>query len=520
MKHITNYKVLITLTLFLVFLSLFSVLYIDYNKLPSDDWSKEFKLTEYEQHEDFSTKYVPNFSMMRVEDQFYLAYFSNDKLMMKLFSKTFEVDHEVVIMDSIDNIRIYKEIEISHENNEFLIYLYKSDSIEKIVLDEKLTTINHEVLHDNVDEPIIKNTSMLYEKNEKLFMNNQEVTDAEGLMSYDFIFDQGIYYVAFMKYDLDSLKRYLYISEVDQSNTSTKLISEYIFNGGISLYHLKVNRFNDRTGILFVTGDFKNGQYKNYEVVLDNQSNIISQKLYASSGSEPIFVNQSSLDYIQKMSTGVGRQDLSTKNKAFTNLVKFSKEGMEPLTKTTSFSPKVKFFNEDSYEYLLFTQYNDDNIYVASDNPVIIDKSQGFSLRSFAQLLILTLTNYSPVFIFFLMNFGRFVAVVLLVLFPLYIVKMYWVDDHRRVVLSVALVAMMALKLHHIIFQMNLLNMPGIMSGTVSHVVISTIMSISAYIAMRDIKIKHHISVINEFLIFALLDMIYFTLFFTPYTIL
>lgn len=520
MKQITNYKILISVTLLLIFFSLFSVLYIDYNQLPSEHWSKELKLTDYEQHEDFSTKHVPNFSMTSVEDQFYLTYFSNDKLYLKVFSKTFELIGERVIMDSIANIRVYKEIEISYKTNEFLIYLHKNDSIEKIILDRKLSTINHEVVHNDIDQPIIKNTSMLYEKNETLYMNDQEITDIQGLMAYDFIYDQGIYYITFMKYDLDKSKRYLYISEVKESGVSTNLVSEYNFIGGLRLFHLKVNRLTDRTGILFVTGDSKNGQYKNHEVILNNESNIISEKLYASSGSEPIFIDQSSLDYIQRTSTGIGRQDLSTKNKRFTNLAKFSDGGVYPLTKTTSFSPKTKFFKDNNFEYLLFTQYNDDNIYVSSNNPAVINKSQNLSLRSFGYLLLLTLSNYAPAFIFFFINFGKFVAVILLVLFPLYIIKMYWFDDHRKIVLSTAIVIMMALKLHYIIFQMDLPNMPSIFNSSISHVFISFLLSLSAYIATRDIKIKHHISVIYEFLIFSLLDMIFFTLFFTTYAML
>jgi hypothetical protein len=518
MKEIRNYMVLITMTLLLIFFSLFSVLFIDYNQLPSDHWSKELKLTDYEQHEDFSTKHVPNFSMTSVKDKFYLTYFSNDKLYLKVFSKTFEVIDEKVIMDSIDNIRVYKGIEISHKANKFLIYLNKNDSIEKIVLDDQLRPSDHEVLYNQIDEPIIKSNSILYTKNESLYMNDEEITDAQGLNAYDFIYDQGIYYIAFMKYDLDQLKRYLYISEVKKSRVSTHLVSEYNFIGGIRLYHLKVNRFMEHTGILFVTGDFKSGQYKNHEVILNNKSKIISEKSYAASGSEPILVNQSSLDCIQSTPTTIGRQDLSTKGKQFTNLVKFSDGEKYPLTKTTSFSPKTKFFQDNRYEYLLFTQYDDNNIYLSSNNPEVIDQSQKLSLKSFGYLALLTLTNFAPMVLFFFINFGRFVTVVLLILFPLYIIKMYWVDDYRKIVLSTAVVVMMALKLHYIIFQMNLPNMPAIMNSTISHVCICFLLSFSAYIATRDIRIKYHLSVIYEFLIFALLDMIYFTLFFTTLT--
>lgn len=519
MKKLFNYKIIIPLTLLLIFASLFSILFIDKYKLPSENWSREIKIESYESNPKFKTRYIPNMDLLQHNNHFYLIYFSKESLYLNTYDAQFNLTSEKKILSKIDDIRKYQNLSLVTENNSLSLYYSLQDTVERLNFSFGGKNLKKDVLYQNVDKVKIINNSVAYIKDNHLYINNTKVTSAESLIKFDFQQYNNTYYVTHMSFNLDNFTKDLYLSMVTENETQSLMIKDFMFTSGANLSHIKINKTPTHINILFVTGDSKNGMYTNYELQLDENNKLLKEESYASSGSEPIFINQTDPTYIQKTSTYIGRCDVSTKNQYFVNTVKFKNNQQFPLTKTTSFAPKLKYLSTDTYDYLLFTQYNNNNIYISSNNPVLVAKSKKLDWDTFANLLVITLTTYSPTLLFFLINFAKFVITILVVLFPLFVIKMYWVEDNWKKVLAVSIGIFILLKSYHVVTQLELSNLPLLFTNTISQLAISLVFSGIAFYCMHDISKGKNLSVINKFLIFSLIDITFFTLFFTPYSV-
>lgn len=520
MKIIKSYKFILFLTFLFIFSSLFSVLYIDQRELPSENWSKEIKLETYAINNRYDNFETDDNALLKLGNQFYLVYFSENSYYLNVYDENFNfiekftIDQDYTIVDHLNTVVIGDEIHMHFTTNEQLISL---------VINSEGKILSEEVIDDGVIEVKYDHNNIAYLKDDGIYLNGEMIYSTNNIENFIFRKNNGYLTFAYVQFNLSTYTYDLNILEYDNDIINQKNIDSLALDNVTNVYDIDLSISDNINHLMLITENIKMNVFANISFDLDDEYAIINKNTNYSSGYNFEFVDNTS-NYIQNTSTTIGRIDISTKNSKFPNLALFKENGdIKPLTKTKLFPNKVDFYTFDEENYIIFTQTDNNNeisLYLASTDQKIIEKSQNLSLNQIRNLFFNTLTTFLPLFLFGQIYSLLFLIPIFVVILPFSLIKITWAEQNQGKLLIASIILFLLAKSKYVIFDMSIEGLPIIFSHPMMRLLIALILSSVSIYSMMDISKNTNNHFLRNFIIFFIIDMITFTLFFTPYFLL
>lgn len=520
MKFIKSYKFILFLTFLFIFSSLFSVLYIDQRELPSENWSKEIKLETYSINNRYDNFETDDNALLKLSNHFYLVYFSENSYYLNTYDENFNliekltIDQNYDLVDHLNTVVIGDEIHMHFTTNEKLISL---------VINSEGEILSEKVIDDGVIEVKYDHNNIAYSKDDGLYLNGKMIYSANNIEDFIFRKNNGFLTFAYIQYNLSTYTYDLNILEYDNEITNQKNIDSLALDNVTNIYDMDLSISDNINHLVIITENIKMNVFTNIFFELDNEYDITDKNSSYSSGYNFEFIENTS-DYIQNTSTSIGRIDISTKNNKYPNLALFKENGeVKPLTKTQMFPNKVDFYTFDEEDYIIFTQTDNNNeisLYLASTDQKIIEKSQNINFNQIKHLFFNTITTFLPLFLFGQIYSLMFLVPIFVVILPFSLIKITWAEQNQGKLLMASIILFLLAKSKYVIFDMNIQGLPIIFSHPMMRLLIALILSSVSIYSMMDISKNTNNHFLRNFIIFFIIDMITFTLFFTPYFLL
>lgn len=520
MKFIKSYKFILFLTFLFIFSSLFSVLYIDQRELPSDNWSKEIKLENYSIDNRYDNFETDDNALLKLGNHFYLVYFSENSYYLNQYDDNFDlierftIDQNYSLVDHLNTVVIGDEIHMHFTTNEKLFSL---------VINSEGEILSEEIIDEDVIEVKYDHNNIAYLKDDGIYLNGEMIYSKNNIENFVFRKNNGYLTFAYIQYNLSTYTYDLNILEYEDEIINEKNIDSLALDNVTNIYDIDLSIANNINNLVVITKNIKMNVFTNNFFKLDNEYSILDKNINYSSGYNFEFINNT-FDYIQNASTSIGRIDISTKNNKYPNLALFQENGdVKPLTKTNMFPNKVDFYTFDEDNYIIFTQTDNNqeiSLYLASTNESIIDKSQNLNFNEIQNLFLNTLTTFFPLFLFGQIYSLMFLVPIFVVILPFSLIKITWAEQNQGKLLMASIGLFLLAKSKYVIFDMNIQGLPIIFSHPIMRLLIALILSSVSIYSMRDISKDTNNHFLRNFIIFFIIDMITFTLFFTPYFLL
>lgn len=520
MKFIKSYKFILFLTLLFIFSSLFSVLYIDQRELPSENWSKEVKLETYSINNRYDNFETDDNALVKLSNHFYLVYFSENSYYLNVydenfnFKEKFTIDQNYDLVDHLNVMVIGDEIHMHFTANKKLI---------SVIINSEGEILSEEVLDTGVIKVEYDHNNVAYLKNDGIYLNGELIYSTNNIRNFIFRKNNGYLTFAYIQFNLSTYTYDLNILEYDDNIINQKNIDSLALDNVTNIYDIDLSITDNMNYLMLITENIKMNVFTNISYELDNEYTIINRSSNYSSGYNFQFIENTS-NYIQNTLTAIGRIDISTRDSKYPNLALFKEnDDIKPLTKTKLFPNKVDFYTFDEENYIIFTQTDNNNeisLYLASSDQKIINKSQSLSFNQIKSLFLNTLTTFLPLFLFGQIYSLLFLVPIFVVILPFSLVKITWAEQNQGKLLIASIVLFLLAKSKYVIFDMNIQGLPIIFSHPMMRLLIALILSSVSIYSMMDISKNTNNHFLRNFIIFFIIDMITFTLFFTPYFLL
>jgi hypothetical protein len=520
MKFIKSYKFVLFLTFLFIFSSLFSVLYIDQRELPSENWSKEIKLETYSIDNRYDNFETDDNALLKLGNHFYLVYFSENSYYLNEYDQKFNLVENFTINQNYNSVDYLNTVIIGDEIH---MRFLTDEKLISLIINSKGEILSEEIIDENVIKVKYDHNNIAYLKENGMYLNGELIYSLNNIENFVFRKNNGFLTFAYVHYNLSTFTYDLNILEYENEIKSNKTIKSLALDNVTEIYDLDLSISNNMNNLIVITENIKINVFTNNFFQLDNEYSIINQNLKYSSGYNFEFINNTS-DYIQNTLTAIGRIDISTKNSKYPNLALFKENGeIKPLTKTKMFPNKVDFYTFGEDNYIIFTQTDNNNeisLYLASTNEEIIQKSQYLSISQIKGLFLNTLTTFLPLFLFGQIYSLLFLVPIFVIILPFSLVKITWAEQNQGKLLIASIILFLLAKSKYVIFDMNIQGLPIIFSHPMMRLFIALILSSVSIYSMRDISKDTNNHFLRNFIIFFIIDMITFTLFFTPYFLL
>jgi hypothetical protein len=227
--------------------------------------------------------------------------------------------------------------------------------------------------------------------------------------------------------------------------------------------------------------------------------------------------------FIQKNNTPIDIRDISTANKVFPNIVMTNNDQEIKLTGTKRFPNKTNYYTFNNGDHLLFSQLKRNEelfVYVASTASEHIEKSQILHFKDYIGLFFSTLTSFIPLFILGQTHSLLFLVPFFLIVVPFTFIQLNWSEWNPNKVLTFSIFLFLLSKTIYLVCFINVDSLPIFLRGTEIRLLIAYIFSgISIYSMIKySGPIRNHFY--TDFFTFFAIDIVTFTLFFSPYTLL
>jgi len=519
-KFIKSYKFILFLTFIFIFLNLFSILYIDQRALPSDHWSKEINLETYPTNNRYDTFEKKDNAFLKIDNHFYLIYFSENSYSLNAydekmdFIKHVSINKDYNLVDHLNAKVIGDEIEINFTTDQQLISL---------MIDTKGNVLSENIIDDQIIDVQYHKNDIAYLKEDGIYLNTVLIHPSKNIENFSFTSNNGTLNFPYIKYNLETYKYDLKMLKYNEKLLSDDYLYTFFFDNVTNIFDLDLSLTTDKNTLVVITENIKSNLFTNIFFTLDNDFSILNRELNYSSGYNFKFLENSS-DYIQNTQTNIGKIDVSTKNNKYSNVALFKSNGqINPLTKTKSFPNKVNYYTYNDYHYIIFSQSNNSkeiSLYLASTDPTLIKKSQQLSINQMKSLILNTLTTFLPLFLFGQIYSILFLIPIFVIILPFSLIKITWAEQNQGKLLVASIALFLLAKSKYVLFDMQLHGLPIIFTNPILRLLMALTLSTISIYCMIDFSRNKNNHFFRNFIVFFIIDMITFTLFFTPYFLL
>lgn len=515
MKSLKNYRFILLITVLFIFSGLFYILYSDKIKLPNEKWSNEVKLKTYSINDRFEDTNTSDNDLIKHGKNFYLVYFSKNSVFLTKYDENIE---EVSTIKLIENIIGLDKLKTEMKDDDIILYFLEKGNFRKTIFDLNGNLKLNKILFSNVDRVTYNNSDYLLYKDESLFLNDTELLEIKNLEEFSFINVEDKYYISFIQYNKENYKYDLILIEFDKEIKKYELINSFALNNTDKIFNSGLSYSNNELNHMLIVYNERTGSFSNYEFKLNSDLSIVDKKNYYSKGYNFSYLTNSN-NFIQNIESDIGKIDISTKDEKFDNVALFKNDEKIILTKTKFFPYKAKIYQYGDNYYLIYSKSEKDNkmsIFMSSTDKGIIKKSKKINSDEFKNLFLTTFTTFLPVSFFGLIYAILFLVPFFLVVLPINLINITWAEQNQDKLLLISIVLYLVTKIKYIFFDMQLSNLPVIFTSSYLRVLIGIVFSFVAFYSMKNI-LDENAHYLKSFFTFFIVDIILFTLYYTPY---
>lgn len=540
LKKLINWKSTFVISVvFLIFL-LFQVLRTDFMALPDSGFSRGLYLDQVGVGADFKDYYADHYVSLSKNNMLYVL--TSDETGLKV--STFNTKIEPIDQFTLPEFKSSDKLSAYFEGESLIVSSYtsttrtwnlihvdlkqKKGNVEKseIIEESRAVHLNHNFVLYGTE------TSLKIVSPQKTFLLDKPKY-LETLAYYEDPKDKS-HWIAYTEY-IDG-EYYLNLKHLDKAfNTLSDLKPYYTFGAGGSItpHELSLHLSNGKIHIMSVNTDKKSGVNMCYFIhssLIDPKN--VSSKYFSSYtySLQPTFYEkdgQTSL--IISTKTNIGRVEIGSEG-SFQNLVTLDEkmDHVSSLTKSTTPTMAPQIHKVGQYYYLTFLQINNGigKIMMSSNDPYLIEKSQHSSFGENMNLLMTVLTTFLP-----LSYIGLVVEAYVLtpVLFVVVLLSMFWLtwserNGNKLLALSIGIHILVKnyFMINHIFKSPEIFsNLPSFLNSPLKLFGWGALFTLIALYCLYDYSKKHpRTHYLMKYFVFNLIDLLFFTMLYTPYYIL
>jgi len=521
MKKFENYKIVLGITLIFIFVNLYVVLYQGRTELPNDSWSKEILIESVQLPEGYNAINNDDIELLKLDEFYYLVYFLEDSFYLNQYNINFDLIDSTKIekkYSSVDNINVY----INEINNLHINFL------ENTKLHNLNVNLDGELLSDSVDEYNVQKvkyygSDLLYSKYNTIYLNHKKIIKLDEFIDLTFIKKDDAFYISYINLNTKTLLHEINTIKVKNGNIlNSRRLKDFALKTSTFIIGLDSTGLEDKMAVMAVIHDEKKNEFFNDSYKFSYNLGPSEESRKNSQGFQFSYTGKKDT-FIQKNNTPIDIRDISTSNKVFPNIVMSNNDREIKLTGTKRFPNKTNYYTFNNGDHLLFSQLKRNEelyIYVASTAPVHIEKSQILHLKDYLGLFFSTLISFFPLFIIGQTHSLLFLVPFLLIVVPFTFIKLNWAEWNPNKILTFSILLFLLSKTIYLVFFINTSALPLFLQDTLVRLFIAYLFSgISIYSMIKySGPIRNHFY--TDFFTFFAIDIVTFTLFFSPYTLL
>lgn len=521
MKKPKNYKLILAITFIFIFINLYIVLYQGQIELPNKDWSKEIIIESVELPKHYNAIKNDDMELLKLNQFYYLLYYSENSFFLNQYNQN---------LDLVDSTQINKTITSVDDLNASIdlvnniqINFLENTKLHSLTLDLDGKIIDHSIDGYNIQKVKYYENDILYSKYNSLYLNHKKLITMDEFIDLTFFKSDSSYYITYINHNPNTLKHELNTIKVDDNEiVNSKNINNFSFKTSTYVINLDSATVDKNFEVMVVLHDEKKNEFFNDTYSISNDLYVLNESRKNSEGFQFSYTGKSN-SFIQKENSFIDIRDISTTNEKFPNIIMNTNGKKIDLTNTKRFPNKSKYYSFSNGDHLLFSQLNRNeilDIYVASTANSYIKKSQVLNFFDYINLFFSTLTTFIPLFIFGQAHSLLFLVPFFLIVVPFTFVKLNWAEWNPNKVLTFSIFLILISKTIYLIYFINPVSLPRFLYSTTNRLLIAYLLSgISIYSMIdRSRSIKNHYY--TNFFIFFLIDIVSFTLFFSPYLLL
>lgn len=540
MKRISPWKLLIFLSVAFSIFLLYSVLKKDYLTLPNNAISRGIPIGHYAVEKDFSDYYGHYYTATSDDHYLYLLISSTEGMLFKKL----DAQLNVITEKKFPDYKGLAELQIHKTGDVFQIGRYQSrmGKLEFLTLDDHTLSLKLEETSNlkDVDAYVLTAHSFLYNSGHQLYLKNENglhfIIETSYLSTLSMVppLSTDVIYVSYTdyvdgQYQLNTLLL----------NTDGRIMKfyphHYLFGAGGATKpsELKTYLFKDELHVLSVIKDQKSGINIAYWLKAPIHS---LEKLqgsfftsYTYSLSPQFYNSKDQIHLICASKTSIGKVEIGSDGH-FQNLISIDPSLSNALALTKSTQPSLNpiWLSSNGQTYLFFNQVNQglSNIFVASSEPKLIEKSQHITIMENVTLLMTSFTTFMPVMYVALIIEVYLLTPVLIVVVFISMFKLTWAERNGNKLLLTSLFIHTFTKFYFIkahIFNSSdlMMNLPNYLNSSFKFLIwvgaMNIVSLLSLHLYRKEKPNKHYL---YHYIFYNLVDLILFTMLYAPYYLL
>jgi len=506
----------------IIFAGVYSYLANEYQKLPSENWSKDEVLFSYKTDTELEDFFGSQIAYIDLDESLSIVYIDNDVLRYKTYKKDLSFDSQGVLTSLPDK---GEEISVTVYDNRFEMIIKVNDDFYCYQFDKNLKLKRTYI--ERIDQPnyYISNSHIVMKVDGvlKLVSSKGAVMLDMPYVPYDNIdhvkFDEfyTVHYLTVIdgerliirdEYDLEgSLK---------DSKTITTLLSselrlspldfEVISQENVETY--KINVKDLKSGVSYLN-------YYRYD--LDNKK-ILVEMMYERFQDKTSLISQNELIGLYKGSEIASL--IGDKYRYFYNVMiyDFDKNENRALTKTYNGPREYAYIQSDPYDYLIWGELKkgEMTVKIASDDPKYIESSQVFTRERILDVFYETIEAYFKIPTYIIINAVTVFAMTMLIVLPAYMLFVTFFEKHNFVVMLILMILHNIGKLILHINFISRIDLPAFLATyTIPIIIVTNLLAFYNYKV-----INHHKRLDNPivgFIPFFITDILLHTFIFGPF---
>lgn len=445
MKKLKDWRLLLLVGIVLSYGMLLMTMVKDFYELPSEGFSKELALRTYEKPNTYSAYDDKSFTSGALKQGFYLLVNDADTLVYETYTVEGGLISSQVIQSGIDTV-----VDISADRADDKINYVMATETEVFAGTILIPTgelVSHESITGTYENVVLKKDAVVFSKGETFYYFKESVTPLfkdNTIKRFDFECASDELYLTTLSRDGGSYYSDYYVCDLTKASYERSFIRSYIIGNATKDVDHQLVIVKDGLRVMSVFRDTKtNSSF--YKELTFQKNDVSSQRMEAFERAEyPNFkyvdTADGKADLIIEAFTFVGKDEISSGNNTYRNLVFYDKSGEETdkrqLTKMKKSHPVYQYFQVNQNDYLVFNAVERDSIksvgtiYFATTEAGVLKKSNTLDNDQFMTLVFGALTVIpAALAVGFIPSMG-YLFPVILVIMPLSMIKITWAERY------------------------------------------------------------------------------------------
>jgi hypothetical protein len=437
---------MIGLMFILIFMSLFTFIYEEQVKLPSDNWSNAIEIDSYNPNMDFESLSANNTFAAKTSDSGFVNVVALDNtLSMKSYDISGQLTSETTI--TLDHALSEVSGEIRNGSLELITLSQDKKHLNFITLNPETfeQTASKSVLLENMVSKLSKDHVTAFNREEVAFIKDGEAQyftpGFDGRIERAETNQVG----ETLRLSAITMKGSTYHLELYTVSGSEKT-SEQLYTlpslSAINPVHLAMATQDGETVIVTTMKHMRFGtNYVDFFLNAQNGPDALNHSGYEVDTYEaiPYLIEEESgdLSYIINFwASNLGRTEIAKGVQAYPNLylTTHGTDTFKQLTKSERSSVKPSYMHLGEYDYLIYNEQNElENIvYMASNNPKIVAASRDYSSETLFDIFMRTITTYPALILAGIPPLLTVILPVLVITAPILMFKLNWAEQNKE----------------------------------------------------------------------------------------